>query len=136
MEFRKFKIKICYLLFASIFAMPQFLGAQSSIDSTKKGYFRAQISLFCKNTFDFRNTFSRKKYNNAVKNSNNLILPENCKNYHRTFVDSFNIFDQTKWSAGQPWGRYHPSFPHQYYGDSQILVKDGILHLLLSLIHI
>ena len=77
--------------------MPLFLGAQNNIDSTKQGYFRAQISLFCKNTFDFRNTFSRKKYNNAIKNSDNLVLPESCKNYNRTFVDSFNIFDQTKY---------------------------------------
>jgi hypothetical protein len=63
--------------------MPLFLGAQNNIDSTKQGYFRAQISLFCKNTFDFRNTFSRKKYNNAIKNSDNLVLPESCKNYRQ-----------------------------------------------------
>jgi beta-glucanase (GH16 family) len=130
MEFRKSRTIAYYILFTYTFAMPLFLGAQNNIDSTKKGYFRAQISLFCKNSFDFRNTFSRKKYNNATKNSDNLVLPESCKNYKRTFVDSFNILDQTKWSAGQPWGRYHPSFPHQYYGDSQIFVKDGILHLL------
>ena len=130
MYHRKIIQKIYALFFSSIFVFPLFLGAQNNSDSTKKGYFKAQISLIFKNTFDFRNTFSRKKYNNATKNSDNLILPENCKNYHRTFVDSFNNFDQTKWSAGQPWGRYHPSFPHQYYGDSQIFVKDGILHLL------
>ena len=130
MYHRKIIQKIYALFFSSIFVFPLFLGAQNNSDSTKKGYFKAQISLICKNTFDFRNTFSRKKYNNATKNSDNLILPENCKNYYRTFVDSFNNFDQTKWSAGQPWGRYHPSFPHQYYGDSQIFVKDGILHLL------
>jgi beta-glucanase (GH16 family) len=126
----KLSLKVSALLFLFVSILPLLAGAQNQIDSTKKGYFRAQISLFCKNTFDFRNMFSKVNYYNAIKNSDNLMLPEKCKNFKRTFVDSFNFFDDKKWSAGQPWGRYHPSFPHQYYGDSQVIVKDGILHLL------
>ena len=104
--------------------------SQLNSDSTKKGYQRAKIGLFFKTTLDFRNYFSKIRYNISTKNADSLVLPKSCKTMKRTFYDSFNYFDITKWSKGQPWGSYHPDFHHQYYGSNQVFVKDGLLHLL------
>ncbi len=120
--------KLLIALFCSITVNS--VHSQKSIDSTKVGFTRAKIGLFFKTTFDLRNSFSKIRYNIAKKNSDTLILPKSCQHMKRTFHDSFNFFDHSKWSKGQPWGNYHPSFPHQYYGPNQVYVKDGILHLL------
>jgi beta-glucanase (GH16 family) len=125
---KKWLLKFAILLFCC------FLGnlgkSQNNSDSTKVGYTRAKIGLFFKSTFDFRNSFTKIRYTISAKNSDSLILPKTCRNMQRTFVDSFNFFDETKWSKGQPWGNYHPDFHHQYYGPNQVFVKDGLLHLL------
>lgn len=126
----KYKFHITFCIITLFHLSFNYVNSQVNSDSTKNGYGRAKISLFCKNTFDFRNMFSKFSYNTSKKNSNNLVLPRECASYKRTFYDSFNSFESKNWEKGQPWGQYHPSFPHQYYGDSQIFVKDGILHLL------
>lgn len=122
----KFQYAIVIIL---LFGFPKFTQSQN-IDSTKIGYKRGLIGLFFKKNFDFRNGFSRIGYHLSKKNSENLVLPKNCSNYKRTFFDSFNTFNPSNWSKGQPWGQYHPDFHHQYYGQDQIYVKDGLLHLL------
>jgi len=124
----KFKSKRIFVLLAFCLLINVIM-AQNN-DSTKIGFRRAKIGLFFKDNFDFRNGFSRLKYKLSGKNSDLLVLPKNIRHYERTFYDSFNEFDPSKWSKGQPWGSYHPDFLHQYYGTEQIFVKDGLLHLL------
>lgn len=51
------------------------------------------------------------------------------KEWQLTFSDQFDSFNHHKWRRGQPWGLYHPSFPHQYYSDSSIYTKNGLLYL-------
>ena len=124
------KVKNHFLILLFITAIGNIsLKAQNS-DSTKNGFGKAKLGLFFKNNVDFRNGFSKINYRFTEKNCDSLILPKNCQNFKRTFYDSFNFFDETKWSKGQPWGSYHPDFQHQYYGSKQIYVKDGLLHLL------
>lgn len=96
------------------------------------GYKKSQFSLFFKKSFDLRNAFSKFHYSLSRKNTETLVLPKICKDYHRTFFDSFNDFQDSIWQRGQPWGKFHPDLKHQYYGDSEIFVQNGILHLLNS----
>lgn len=125
MSIKKIQI-ICFICW--VFAA-QIVNAQSS-DTTKNGFGKLKFALFFKHNLDMRNGFSKINYHFTKKNCDSLVLPKTCRNYKRTFYDSFNFFDESKWSKGQPWGSYHPDFHHQYYGTKQIFVKDGLLHLL------
>lgn len=51
------------------------------------------------------------------------------KDWKLTFYDHFDSFDKNKWRKGQPWGAFHPGFPHQYYLDSSVYTKNGNLYL-------
>lgn len=46
-----------------------------------------------------------------------------------SFSDKFSFFDTNKWRIGQPWGKFHPDFTYQYYGDDSITIKDEYLVL-------
>jgi len=50
--------------------------------------------------------------------------------YQITFFDDFDSLNTNQWRRGQPWGAFHPGFPHQYYDDKFVQVKNGYLYLL------
>ena len=45
------------------------------------------------------------------------------------FSDEFSEFDNTKWRIGQAWGKFHPDYAYQYYGNNAVSVKDNSLEL-------
>ncbi len=45
------------------------------------------------------------------------------------FNDKFETFDNKKWRIGQPWGKFHPDFSYQYYGNNSVSIKDNSLVL-------
>lgn len=98
-------------------------------DSTKNGIGRAKFSIFFKRYFDFKNIGSARRYRKAEKSTSNLTYPWKKGKYGLAFEDNFDSFNNTKWQKGQPWGRFHGQYPHQYYGDTEVFVSNGILHL-------
>lgn len=46
------------------------------------------------------------------------------------FEEFFTKFDDKVWRVGQPWGKFHPDSPHQYYGDSSVYIENE--HLILD----
>jgi beta-glucanase (GH16 family) len=102
---------------------------QSTLDSTRKGYGRAKVGIFFKRNFDFKNGFGQTKWKKAAKSARVLTFPFESENYSLAFEDNFDSFNTKTWQIGQPWGRFHGQLPHQYYGDSEVFVKNGILYL-------
>jgi len=100
-------------------------------DTTMRRHGRAKFGIFFKRYFDFKNNGSQRKYEkDQEKSTPRLAFPFESEAYSLVFEDNFDSFDRNTWQVGQPWGRFHVQFPHQYYGDSEIFVKDGTLHLL------
>jgi len=102
----------------------------SPIDSTKMGFRAAKLSMYFKKNWDFRSARYSRQFKHQTKKTTELILPEEAKDYQLVFEDNFDTFNPAVWSKGQPWGRFHPDNAHQFYGDSQVFVADGKLHLL------
>ena len=100
------------------------------IDSTRNGFGRAKLGMYFKKNWDFRNAWIGLRAHASTKNSETLFLPKKIKHYQRVFQDSFNTWNPEIWSKGQPWGRFHPDNVHQFYGDPQVFVGNGCLHLL------
>ncbi len=80
--------------------------------------------------FNPYNTTAKLRYSLSRKNTDSLVLPKSYSQSKLVFSDNFDSFNSNVWGVGQPWGVYHPSFPHQYYGDSEVYVKNGKLFLL------
>lgn len=102
----------------------------SPIDSTKMGFRVAKISMYFKKNWDFRSARYGRQFKHQTKNTTSLVLPEEAKDYQLVFEDNFDTFNPAVWFKGQPWGRFHPDNAHQFYGDPQVFVADGKLHLL------
>lgn len=102
----------------------------SPIDSTKMGFRAAKLSMYFKKNWDFRSARYGRQFKHQTKNTTSLVLPEEAKDYQLVFKDNFDTFNPAIWSKGQPWGRFHPDNAHQFYGDPQVFVADGKLHLL------
>jgi hypothetical protein len=102
----------------------------SPIDSTRKGFGAAKMSMYFKKNWDFRSARYSRQFKHQTKNTTNLVLPEEAKEYQLVFEDNFDTFNPAIWSKGQPWGRFHPDNAHQFYGDPQVFVAEGKLHLL------
>jgi beta-glucanase (GH16 family) len=102
----------------------------SPIDSTKHGFHAAKMSMYFKKNWDLRSAYYTYRFRHQPKNSSTLILPEEAKEYGLVFEDNFDSLNTEVWSKGQPWGRFHPDNAHQFYGDPQVFVADGKLHLL------
>lgn len=100
-----------------------------SIDSTRDGFGRARTGLFFKRYFDFRNGFGGHRYSESEASTSRLAFPFDSEGYKLVFADEFDSFNTAVWQKGQPWGRFHGQLPHQYYGDSEVFVRDGILYL-------
>lgn len=100
------------------------------IDSIKNGFGKAKIVMYFKKKWDLRNAIISIKFNCTEKNSESLKLPKNLVDYQLVFEDQFDSFNSTIWFKGQPWGRFHPDNAHQFYGDPQVYVANGCLHLL------
>lgn len=62
----------------------------------------------------YRRKFFRVEHQKKLK-------PKNVS--HLIFFDEFRRFDDTSWSIGQPWGKFHPDALYQYYGN----IEDGII---------
>jgi beta-glucanase (GH16 family) len=105
------------------------LQAQNKHDSTRKGYNRGKLGLLLKRGWDMANTPGNGHYRQANKNTQILQLPEEAQGYMLAFSDEFDSLNTNIWQLGQPWGRYHGQQPHQYYGDSEVFVKNGTLIL-------
>lgn len=108
----------------------KYMEAFPNIDSTRNGFGRAKMGMYFKKNWDIRNGWIGFRAHHLPKNSETLILPKNISNYQRVFHDSFNTWNPEIWSKGQPWGRFHPDNVHQFYGDPQVFVGNGCLHLL------
>lgn len=104
--------------------------ASSPIDSTTKGFHAAKLSMYFKKNWDFRSARYSRQFKHKIKNTTTLVLPEEAKDYQLVFEDNFDTFNPAVWSKGQPWGRFHPDNAHQFYGDPQVFVAEGRLHLL------
>ena len=104
--------------------------ASSPIDSTTKGFHAAKLSMYFKKNWDFRSAKYSRQFKHQTKNTTSLVLPEEAKKYQLVFEDNFDTFNPAVWSKGQPWGRFHPDNAHQFYGDPQVFVAEGKLHLL------
>ena len=102
----------------------------SPIDSTTKGFRAAKLSMYFKKNWDFRSAKYSRQFKHQTKNTTSLVLPEEAKDYQLVFEDNFDTFNPAVWSKGQPWGRFHPDNAHQFYGDPQVFVANGKLHLL------
>ena len=102
----------------------------SPIDSTTKGFRAAKMSMYFKKNWDFRSARYSRQFKHQTKNTTNLVLPEEAKDYQLVFEDNFDTFNPAVWSKGQPWGRFHQDNAHQFYGDPQVFVADGKLHLI------
>ena len=102
----------------------------SPIDSTKMGFRVAKMSMYFKKNWDFRSARYSRQFKHQTKNTTSLVLPEEAKDYQLVFEDNFDTFNPAVWSKGQPWGRFHPDNAHQFYGDPQVFVAEGKLHLL------
>ena len=102
----------------------------SPIDSTKHGFHMAKMSMYFKKNWDIRSAYYTYRFKHQPKNSSTLILPKEAKEYGLVFEDNFDSLNTEVWSKGQPWGRFHPDNAHQFYGDPQVFVADGKLHLL------
>lgn len=100
------------------------------IDSTRDGFGRAKMGMYFKKNWDIRNAIIALKAHCTQGNSQTLQLPKKIDHYQQVFNDSFNEWNADIWSKGQPWGRFHPDNAHQFYGDPQVFVADGKLHLL------
>jgi hypothetical protein len=111
-------------------AQNSFAQASPQIDSTRDGFGRAKMGMYFKKNWDFRNAIIGLNARWSAKNSQTLILPKKISHYKPVFDDSFNVWNADIWSKGQPWGRFHPDNVHQFYGDPQVFVGNGCLHLL------
>ena len=45
------------------------------------------------------------------------------------FEDNFQSFNKDVWRIGQPWGKFHPESPYQYYGDESVFIQNDCLIL-------
>ena len=102
---------------------------QNKLDSTRTGFARGKAGLMLKRGWDLSNTPGSGHYRQADKNTQLLQLPEEAAGFIPVFADEFDSLNNYIWQVGQPWGRYHGQQPHQYYGDSEVFVKDGVLFL-------
>jgi beta-glucanase (GH16 family) len=120
-----FRFTLIFLLF-----FPQKSIGASFGDSTRKGLGKAKIDLFFKRYFDFNNQGASKRYRKADdKSYTRLAFPFESGQYELKFEDNFDSLNPAVWAMGQPWGRFHSMFPHQYYSDSDAYAKNGKLHL-------
>jgi beta-glucanase (GH16 family) len=115
----------------TIFLISFFAGNIQSqpADTTLKGNNRGKAGIFFKRYFSFRNAGSERRYSREEKSTEILAFPFESDNYSLVFEDNFDSFNHKLWGISQPWGRFHGQYPHQYYGDSEIFVSNGILHL-------
>ena len=110
-----------------VFKLP--LWGQTPLDSTRNGYTRGKAGLMLKRGWDLSNTPGNGHYRQSDKNTTTLRLPEEAREFVPVFADEFDSLNTNIWQIGQPWGRYHGQQPHQYYGDSEVFVKNGVLFL-------
>lgn len=102
------------------------------IDTTQIGYAKGKLGIWFIKNINLRSALGPFRYAVNQKNTRVLILPKECKHYCLVFEDQFDTFNPAIWQIGQPWGRVHPQFPHQFYGDGQVYTSMGILHLLIE----
>lgn len=119
---------VCLLLPFYLFGLLPLYG-QSPLDSTRNGYARGKAGLMLKRSLDMANTPGSGHYHQSEKNTEKLQLPEEAQDFTPVFADEFDSLNINIWQVGQPWGRYHGQQPHQYYGDSEVFVKNGVLYL-------
>lgn len=105
------------------------LSAQNPLDSTRDGLFSGRWGIFKQSNLDLNNGFGHSRYRREEKSTDRLAFPFDSEGYRLVFEDNFDSLDLKKWQIGQPWGRFHAQTPHQYFGDSEVYVKNGILFL-------
>lgn len=105
------------------------LQSQSPIDSTRKGFAKGKMGIFSQSYLDLKNGFGTGRYLREEKSTTRLAFPFDSEGYKLIFEDNFDSLNRKVWQVGQPWGRFHAQTPHQYFGDSEVYVKEGILIL-------
>jgi len=112
------------ILFSILLFSSSFLRAQEKT-KLRGNFFRKKFSIshaIVKSSYQVSKIIKRRK---VEKLKNQLKL----KGYHLIFEDQFDSLNREVWRVGQPWGRFNPGALHQYYGDSQVQVKNGLLYL-------
>lgn len=119
--------RTCFLI--AILLLAESLSAQGA-DSVKHVGGKGRTGMFFRRYFDFRNSGAERRYRKAEEKSrDSLLFPFDSTGFREVFTDNFDSFSIDIWQKGQPWGRFHGQFPHQYYGDSEVFVSQGMLHL-------
>ena len=60
--------------------------------------------------------------------TDSLKLPKESA-WRCVFEDNFDSLNTVIWGKGQPWGKFQGENPHQYFSDSMIACKNGLLYL-------
>lgn len=122
-------LEMRWLLFF-LFAASSYNSKAQNLDTTRHGFGKAKFGLFFKRHFDLHGMGAKSRYRKEGISTTRLAFPFDSRGYRLVFSDDFDSFNHNVWGVGQPWGSFHGDFPHQYYGDSEVFVQNGILHLL------
>ena len=76
------------------------------------------------NFFLEANTFIKSVFNNSKKNNSKIT-----SKMELIFEDNFESFNKEVWRIGQPWGKFHPEYAYQYYGDESVYIQNDCLIL-------
>jgi beta-glucanase (GH16 family) len=77
------------------------------------------INFFLETNTLFKSFFSNSKKNNSKITSKMELI----------FEDNFEFFNKEVWRIGQPWGKFHPEYAYQYYGDKSVFIQNNCLIL-------
>jgi beta-glucanase (GH16 family) len=76
------------------------------------------------NAFLYTNALIRSFSGKKEKNNSNIT-----SKMELILEDNFESFNKDVWRIGQPWGKFHPGSPYQYYGDESVFIQNDCLIL-------
>jgi beta-glucanase (GH16 family) len=76
------------------------------------------------NAFLYTKALIRSFIGKREKNNSNIT-----SKMELIFEDNFQSFNKDVWRIGQPWGKFHPGSPYQYYGDESVFIQNDCLIL-------
>ena len=76
------------------------------------------------NSFLYTKTLVISFFGISEKNNSNIT-----SKMELIFEDNFQSFNKDAWRIGQPWGKFHPGSPYQYYGDESVFIQNDCLIL-------
>jgi hypothetical protein len=76
------------------------------------------------NTFLYTKSLVSSIFGSSKKNNSDIT-----SKMELIFEDNFQSFNKDIWRIGQPWGKFHPGSPYQYYGDESVFIQNDCLIL-------